>query len=78
MWEKEEKIINGLGKLYPIFEDRVGYRVLYKNHFGNLWKAWWVYWLTVQYLDQRIPSLEHYLRIHNHIMWIRYADHFGI
>ena len=31
MWEKELKIIEGLGKLYPEFKDWYGYIVEYKK-----------------------------------------------
>ena len=77
-WKKEEKIIEGLALLYPDFlggDGRIVYNYCPDEYF---WKAAWVIRLCTDYLNQRVPTLEQYLRNHNHIMWFRYKDHFGI
>ena len=73
-WKKEEKIIEGLSKLYPKFETEYGCTIQYKKEvWGNAWKAWWVACLCVYHLNQRILSLEEFMRIHNNGMWRWYV-----
>ena len=78
MWEKEEKIIEGLGLLYsdfPVNDFRIRFRFYCKN---GREKVWWLYWLCVHHLKQRMASLEGYMKYYNQSHWHWYKAHFGI
>ena len=78
-WEKEEKIIEGLGKLYPDFVtdyySRVSYEEFLITYTGT---AYWVCCLCVDHLNHRIPSLEEYIKNHHDYGWRWYSQYFGI
>ena len=79
MWEKELKIIAGLGKLYPAFDNGAGYIIKYsENNDTNNYCALWVCWLCRFHLNQRIPTLENFIGSHEYWGWFRYKEHFGI
>ena len=79
MWKKERKIIDGLGKLYPKFEDCWIDDIYYTEcRSNNRARACWVYMLCTEHLNQRIPSLEEYIRKNNPNSWRWYKEHFGM
>ena len=79
MWEKELKIVEGLGKLYPEFEDRYVGTIIYSMHKWDNWdKSRWVYCLCVYHLNQRIPSLEKFIEKHCGSAWFYYYNYFKI
>ena len=79
MWEKEIKIIDGLGKLYPEFVDCFGDIIRYEKFRADDWdKAYWVYYLCRYGLNQRIPSLEIYIKKFDHRGWYHYNRYFRI
>ena len=78
MWEKEEKMIRGLMKLYPeidSFRDDVKYYA--KNFRGEHEQGYWVYLLCTYHLDQRIPILEKYIKRYSGT-WGAYRRYFEI
>ena len=80
-WEKENKIIAGLGRLYPEFVDWYGHTVRYVpcgEYAYN--KAFWIFLLCKYHLNQRIPSLEIYIRNNcgSDYIWECYKGHFGL
>ena len=79
-WEKEIKIVKGLRKLYPVIDVPWG-KVDYDRFVdvdNNFWKVWWLYWLCVHHLKQRMASLEGYMKYYNQSHWHWYKAHFGI
>ena len=79
MWEKELKIIEGLGKLYPEFKNSYGVTIAYEGFqrdFGDI--GWWVCMLSVYHLKQRVPSLEYFLKHNTVIAWDWYTNHFEL
>ena len=74
MCEKEEEIINGLGKLYPDFNN-----VKYCDYnYDPYWKCIWVYMLCKYHLNQRIPSLEGFIETTCEYYWKWYKENFGM
>ena len=64
MWEKETRLINNLGALYPTFKTRDGVNIRYEIYKDNkLDCVWWVCFLCTDHLNARIPSLEKFLRM---------------
>ena len=94
MWEKELKLLAGLGKLYPVFDDCWGTTINYEkhvqfdecdyydpeenNHEPYYMRAEWVYWLCRLHLNCRIPRLENFLEENNKDMWVGYKRYFGL
>ena len=80
MWEKELNIIDGLMMLYPVFKDDRGNVMTSKGFFParNNTKAFWLLCLCIDHLNQRIPSLEEYIRKNNPNSWRWYKEHFGM
>ena len=80
MQKREIKIIMGLGKLYPEFRDNYGYNIIFENHNGREYAlAAWASWLCRHHLNQRIPSLEHFIKMESSdAIWIHYKEHFGM
>ena len=79
MWEKELKIIDGLGRLYPTYIDKWDRLISYKIYGGaNHLKVWWVYWLCRDQLNQRITSLERYIQRYESVAWDCYKNYFGM
>ena len=79
MWEKEEKMIKGLGKLYPRFVDKWEITIKYEDYNSfNYDKAMWVYLLCAAYLKQRILTLEGYIKTHCQHAWTWYKIYFGV
>ena len=77
MWEKELKIIDGLGKLYPDFSDDLDIRVRYEEYGDDiLSKSFWLTWLCEDHLKSRLPSLEKFLRRNNKEAWNWYRAYF--
>ena len=81
MWEKELKMIEGLGKLYPEFEEGNRLSIIYERFDEDKWdKAYWVFLLCKYHLNRRIPSLENFIRktgISDYV-WKCYSYHFRI
>ena len=80
IWEKELKIIEGLGRLYPEFssEDWLD-TIKYAQHLGDNYNtSYWVYMLCKYHLNQQIPNLENFIKRHSSKVWRRYTEHFGI
>ena len=78
-WEKEEKIIEGLGKLYPEFLDWYMGIIKYESFSYDNWdKACWIYYLCKYHLNRRIPSLEKFIEKHRAGAWFHYNRHFKI
>ena len=80
MWEKEIKIIDGLGKLYPEFIDYDGYLIRYRRYRTSYFaKSAWLVWLCTDHLNQRIPSLEPFIAEGSkECAWGYYKEYFGI
>ena len=79
-WEKELKMINGLAKMYPVFKHPLNSNVLFHNYEASKpLLALWVYYLCKYGLEQRIPSLERFIRKHGvGDLWFNYMKHFGM
>ena len=79
MWEKEIKIIEGMGRLYPVFSNVWIDDVYYaKYRVNNHSRAAWVYMLCRWYLDYRIPSLEKFMKTYGDYAWRYYKSYFEI
>ena len=79
MWEKEEKIIAGLGKMYPMCKIVMGYGFSYRNlSHDPRNRAWFIVWLCDERLKHRLPSLENYIKMNNPAAWTYYKCCFRI
>ena len=79
MWEKEIRIVNGLGKLYPRFRTNWGLSLTFKLWDGNFQqKAWWVGCLCRHQLGQRLPNLEKFIKYNDFRAWCVYKTQFGL
>ena len=79
MWEREQKIIKGLKKLYPDIKSCWAFGIAQLDYDDeNFWQAAWVSWLCVFYLNSRMPSIENFLKKNNNAVWGYYKHHFRI
>ena len=79
MWLKEQKIIDGLAKLYPVFQDNCGHDIRYNVYKDTCYgKSYWLTALCLEHLNARIPRLEYYIKYNDRHMWGYYKRHFGL